>query len=329
MKQVLVIICLIICLSAFSKPETGSRDILPALQSKLTEILKGLEPAASIRLKGRQLIVEYRTRSFMVHASDKTGRMSEKAHEETGPDYRGLRLTLTLQEGKYTGAAKIPQELRKPYWHTYLNAYPIDRGKRHLHTMLSYGSRTDRKLIGKIKLLLESIKQGTQPDIKAAPDVPELGVEFSKFSTWSLGTVAERKPIFADRKYAFKKIPTELKGAKYILRPVGKVGGWSTGKMSARAWTLKKRDIRVSRPCTCYVAMWLATGDTVHVTASKLKALKRSGWEVLDEPFTTTTARYQSWKWLVIKRTLKRKGDVRFPDVARLNGATILIFMFK
>jgi hypothetical protein len=83
-----------------------------------------------------------------------------------GPSYDGFIVSLALQDGQYVGAAVIPQDLRRPYWTTFVYAYPISKGKQHLHVNISYGSRTDRKVIQQIKDLLESIVDD-DPKVKA------------------------------------------------------------------------------------------------------------------------------------------------------------------
>jgi hypothetical protein len=68
-----------------------------------------------------------------------------------------LMVHVTVGDGRYAGAAEIPQDLRGPYWTTFVNAYPIAKGKQHLHVSISYGSRTDQKVIKQIKEMLESM----------------------------------------------------------------------------------------------------------------------------------------------------------------------------
>jgi len=136
----------------------GANDSpLSQVAERLSEIANDMKPVAAVEQNGRAVSLSYNTRKFMVHNTDKLGHHSEKAHETVGPRYDGLIVKVTVQDGRYFGAAIIPLNLRRPYWTTFVNAYPIAKGKQHLHVNISYGSRTDRELIKRIKDMLESM----------------------------------------------------------------------------------------------------------------------------------------------------------------------------
>jgi RHS repeat-associated protein len=50
-------------------------------------------------------------------------------------------LTVVLHDGKYEGAAMVPQTLQGPYYPTFLDAVPMDSGKKHYQVHFSYGYR--------------------------------------------------------------------------------------------------------------------------------------------------------------------------------------------
>ena len=139
---------------------------LSQVAERLSRIAEQMKPVALVAENGRNVTLSYNTRTFMVHSSDKLGRRSDKAHEETGPRYDGLMVHITVGDGRYAGAARIPQNLRRPYWITFVNAYPIAKGKQHLHVNISFGNRTDRETIGKIKNMLTSMIDD-DPKVKA------------------------------------------------------------------------------------------------------------------------------------------------------------------
>lgn len=138
-------------------PAAAEDTPLDSVAAGLTRIGEGMKPVASVVQDGRAVTLSFNTRTFMVHSSDKLGHRSAKAHQSVGPRYDGLIVKVTQQEGRYFGAAVIPQNLRRPYWTTYVNAYPIAQGRQHLHVNIEYGNRTDRKVIKQVKALLESI----------------------------------------------------------------------------------------------------------------------------------------------------------------------------
>ena len=80
---------------------------------------------------------------FAIHPQSKTGNIQEKTYEEEGPNYKGFKFSLSVQAGKYQGAAIVPQTLRRPYWQTYIDRPPTEDGKGHYVISFSYGSRLD------------------------------------------------------------------------------------------------------------------------------------------------------------------------------------------
>ena len=150
-------ILVILASGVLTLPALAKDGPLSQVADGLSKIAEDMEPVASVEQNGRAVTMSYNTRTFMVHSMDKLGRHSEKAHETVGPRHDGLTAQVTVQDGRYAGAARIPQDLRRPYWTTFVNAYPIAQGKQHLHVNISYGSGTDRAVIKKIKDLLESM----------------------------------------------------------------------------------------------------------------------------------------------------------------------------
>jgi hypothetical protein len=105
----------------------------------------------------KSLVVKYKTRKFMIHSGSKIGRYSEKAHEEEGPSYQGFLLSLHLQKKGTVNQAVVPQTIRQPYWRTDLNVTIVDKSDCQLYWGLSYGSRTDEKLLAIVRKAMNSI----------------------------------------------------------------------------------------------------------------------------------------------------------------------------
>lgn len=126
---------------------------LVEVDRRLRETCRELCPSARVRYneEDRQITVEDRTRDFQVYSVFKDGRVAEQLHVECGPKHDGFLLQVTLQPGRYQGAAVIPQDIRHPYWTTYVNAIESLDKTSHLHVRLSYGSRTDRDLLAQLK----------------------------------------------------------------------------------------------------------------------------------------------------------------------------------
>jgi len=126
----------------------------PALRkagTRLEALLWDKYPDARLRATPKGLYVEFRVRTFQVHGRYLTGEIQPEAHLDLGPEADGFLLGVTLQPDPYQGMAVVPQEYHEPYWTTHLNAVPLPATKEHLYLTLSYGSRTDRELIRKLK----------------------------------------------------------------------------------------------------------------------------------------------------------------------------------
>jgi hypothetical protein len=135
------------------KKQTELPKELVEVNERLREACREFCPSARMRYNDgeRQITVEDRTRDFQVYSVFKDGRVAEQLHVERGPKHDGFLLQVTLQPGRYQGAAEIPQDIRHPYWTTYVNAIELPDKESHLHVQLSYGSRTDRELLDRLK----------------------------------------------------------------------------------------------------------------------------------------------------------------------------------
>ena len=135
-------------------PEEGA--VLTALSKRLRQILKGLAPQATLRLKGHTLVAKCRARMFSVHTIYKDGRIDPIPHGELGPEHKGFLLNAWLELAGTPRAADVPQDLRRPYWSTHINAYGISKATT-LRLSLSYGSHTDRTLLKKLKQAVAAV----------------------------------------------------------------------------------------------------------------------------------------------------------------------------
>lgn len=135
-----------------NKPSDVPKE-LADFDTRLREACRHFCPSAHIRYNdgGRQIVVEYHTRDFQVYTIYKGGKIAELPHRERGPEYDGFLLQVTFQDGLYSGAAVPGQDLRYPYWTTYFTVVESADKKSHLHVQLSYGSRSDRGLLGELK----------------------------------------------------------------------------------------------------------------------------------------------------------------------------------
>ena len=150
--------------AAPSKRPAAPPPALRAVETRLRELLKKELQDAKVEADDAGLTARFDTQAFTVHNRDMLGRIAKETHAEEGPNNKGILLTLTTEQGKtYQGQAEVPQTLREPYWHTYINAYPLAEGDQHLWLVLAYGGRVDEKLVEKINSLIAEVTKSAAP----------------------------------------------------------------------------------------------------------------------------------------------------------------------
>ena len=113
------------------------------LKERISELVAKSHPEAKTYFQGDELICEYRTQTFMIHAVDKGGTVDEKPFEEVGPRDGGFIIRIGTRMAPYQGAAGKPYGVQRArYWHYYRNEYQIPRSKRVVRLDMSYGSLT-------------------------------------------------------------------------------------------------------------------------------------------------------------------------------------------
>ena len=106
------------------------------------------------------LIVNYKTRPFVVYGQSRIGKYHDQPHETVGPSYQGFRWRLTLQDAGTVNAAATPQTLQRPYWKTRLDVYPLKGTDKQLFSGLSYGSRVEQDLLKQLNAMAAEFGKG-------------------------------------------------------------------------------------------------------------------------------------------------------------------------
>jgi len=114
---------------------------------KLIETIRKHCPDATIEVTEKGLKAKYGTIVYTLHARSKTGEVYAQTYQQEGPNYRGFVLTISLHDGKYEGAAMVPQTLQGPYFPTFIDAVPVEVEKKHYQVHFSYGNRLDHEII--------------------------------------------------------------------------------------------------------------------------------------------------------------------------------------
>ena len=121
---------------AEAKP-TAPSPTLSDLLVRLRPVLQRYYPDAQPQLRGDLLEFEHDTRVFLIHSRLKTGEWQE-ARETRGPNSGGIVGTIELRNGRYNGAAVLPQTFDNRYFETLVMAEASDDQSKYLYVHLSY-----------------------------------------------------------------------------------------------------------------------------------------------------------------------------------------------
>jgi hypothetical protein len=113
---------------------------------KLTETIRKHCPEAKIEVTEKGFVAKSGTMMFTLHSKSKTGEVYPETYQQEGPNFKGFILRIEVLDGKYEGAAVIPQTLQGPYFPTFIDAPSVEKEKQHYEVRFSCGSRLDPDL---------------------------------------------------------------------------------------------------------------------------------------------------------------------------------------
>jgi hypothetical protein len=126
------------------------------LERTLTPIIHKHFPDAQFSRTNTEFVAKHGTMEFLVHGGNKTGEFAPQARREEGPNYRGFLLHIQVLDDRFPMAAAVPQEIRYPYWTTFLDSAPLPDKKFHFLISFSYGSQLDPAFREAIRAALPS-----------------------------------------------------------------------------------------------------------------------------------------------------------------------------
>src|SRR5690348_13781988 len=113
---------------------------------ELTATIRKHCPEAKIEVTEDEFVARSGTMMFTLHSRSKSGEVYPQTYQQEGPNFKGFILRVALHDGKYEGAAVVPQTLQGPYFPTFIDAPPVEKGHKHYLVHFSYGSRLDADL---------------------------------------------------------------------------------------------------------------------------------------------------------------------------------------
>ncbi|MHC4696703.1 MAG: hypothetical protein ACYTFA_08180 [Planctomycetota bacterium] len=115
--------------------ETLQDPRLKQIYSSVRRIVGRHYPEATSHLLKNKIHFEFNTRLFIVHVPLKTGEWQDP-WEERGPKKGGVLGTIELRDGRYTGAACVPQTFDRRYYSIMLMAPYSKQHDCHLYVHL-------------------------------------------------------------------------------------------------------------------------------------------------------------------------------------------------
>jgi hypothetical protein len=123
--------------------EPLSADLIKQLSNAIMEHCPEAEIAIS---ESGVFTAKHGTMMYTLHSTSKTGEVYPQTYQKEGPNFKGFILTVSLQDGRYEGAAVVPQTLQGPYFPTLIDAPGTGNGQKHYRITFSYGSRLDAQM---------------------------------------------------------------------------------------------------------------------------------------------------------------------------------------
>jgi hypothetical protein len=127
---------------------------LRRLYGELRMVFRKHYPQASSHVLKEKMHFEHDTRIFIVHEPLKTGEWQDP-WETRGPKPGGILCDITLQAGRYQGAAVVPQTFDKRYFKMLMMAPYSAKADRHLLVHLSYPANVTSEFLKEFTELME------------------------------------------------------------------------------------------------------------------------------------------------------------------------------
>lgn len=145
-----------LCLSAPApaaeeKKQMEVQQVYEEVQKLITEYY----PQAKFDTSNGNFIARFNTRKFMIHHALKTGEWQD-AHEQEGPNRRGIQCSISSAAGPWAGAAMVPQTFDYRYYSSLLMAPYNKRLNTHLTAHLDYPGDTSAEFTKRYSQIISS-----------------------------------------------------------------------------------------------------------------------------------------------------------------------------
>jgi hypothetical protein len=138
-------------------------------KTKLESVIHQYDTIGTVIVENGTYVYRYHTQIYKFYPiTTKAGDTSGESYKQEGPKDDGIFVQGSIREGVYQGQLEIPQEVKMPFWKTFINAYPIDTGS-YFWVSISYGKTSNQKFVDDLKTCLG-------PIIYPSSKIPRFGL---------------------------------------------------------------------------------------------------------------------------------------------------------
>ncbi len=163
-RKPFLVLLILLCLASFLLPlgradaEAQRNSALSRFYSELKTLFLRHYPQVTSHLLGEKIHFEHDTRLFILHEPLKTGEWQDPG-EIRGPKPGGILCDIELRDGKYEGAAAVPQTFDKRYFKLSVMAPYSARRNAHLYVHLSHPSNVSGDFLKQFTELANSFEK--------------------------------------------------------------------------------------------------------------------------------------------------------------------------
>jgi hypothetical protein len=102
---------------------------------------------------GDNMYIKYKEREFLIYNYTPLQGYAEKPHKVEAPKHDGIIIFLSIRDGRYAGARKLPMSSQRECWAEFGDAKGYDEGgkPKHLLVVIQYGRKIGLKKIAALK----------------------------------------------------------------------------------------------------------------------------------------------------------------------------------
>lgn len=153
----------LVCAEPAPSPTIEGDYDLKQLYEEVRQIVRRHYPQATMHRLGSKIHFEHDTRIFIVHEPLKTGEWQDP-WEVRGPKKDGIYGEIEVRQGRWRGAAVVPQTFDKRYFKDMLMAPYSDGLDAHIEVHIKYPSKVPDGFLNELTGVLNRFEQYVAKD---------------------------------------------------------------------------------------------------------------------------------------------------------------------